>query len=81
MRRSGSAALDLCYLAAGRLDGYWVLTLAPWDAAAGVLLVEEAGGCVTDLKGAPPRLHTESFVASNGRIQEHLLALLSGKTA
>lgn len=81
VRRSGSAALDLCYLAAGRLDGYWVLTLSPWDAAAGVLLVQEAGGCVTDLKGAPPHLHTEAFVASNGRIQEQLLTLLSGKTA
>jgi len=81
VRRSGSAALDLCYLAAGRLDGYWVLTLSPWDAAAGVLLVQEAGGCVTDLKGAPPHLHTESFVASNGLIQETLLVLLSGKTA
>ncbi len=81
VRRSGSAALDLCYLAAGRLDGYWVLTLAPWDAAAGVLLVQEAGGCVTDLDGTPPHLHTETFVASNGKIQDQLLALLSRKSA
>jgi myo-inositol-1(or 4)-monophosphatase len=80
VRRSGSAALDFCYLAAGRLDGYWVLKLAPWDAAAGVLMVQEAGGSVTDLNGTPPHLHTKAFVASNGRIQASLLALLSGKT-
>jgi myo-inositol-1(or 4)-monophosphatase len=80
VRRSGSAALDFCYLAAGRLDGYWVLELAPWDAAAGVLMVHEAGGLVTDLNGAPPHLHTKAFVASNGRIQESLLALLSEET-
>lgn len=78
VRRSGSAALDFCYLAAGRLDGYWVLKLAPWDAAAGVLMVEEAGGCVTDLQGQPTHLHSRAFVASNGRIHDSLLALLSG---
>ena len=80
VRRSGSAALDLCYVAAGRLDGYWVLTLAPWDTAAGVLMVREAGGCVTDLGGAPPDLNTEALLASNGKIQETLLKLLSGKS-
>jgi len=79
IRRSGSAALDLCYLAAGRLDGYWVLKLAPWDAAAGILIVEEAGGAVTDLRGAPTHLYTEDLVASNGRIQDSLLAILSGR--
>ena len=78
VRRSGSAALDFCYLAAGRLDGYWVLKLAPWDAAAGVLMVEEAGGLVTDLQGGPTHLHTKAFVASNGRLHESLLRLLSG---
>lgn len=80
VRRSGSAALDFCYLAAGRLDGYWVLKLAPWDAAAGVLIVKEAGGCVTGLDGGPTHLHTEAFVASNGKIQEQLLSLLAGRT-
>ena len=80
VRRSGSAALDLCYVAAGRLDGYWILKLAPWDTAAGVLMVEEAGGCVTGLHGGPTHLRTKALVASNGRIQESLLALLSGKT-
>jgi len=81
VRRSGSAALDLCYLAAGRLDGYWVLTLCPWDQAAGILMVEEAGGRVTDPGGKPTHLHSQALVASNGRIQEQLLALLSGKSA
>ena len=81
VRRSGSAALDLCYLAAGRLDGYWVLTLSPWDAAAGVLIVEEAGGCVTDPRGKPTNLRTKAFVGSNGRIQDQLLRLLYGKPA
>ncbi len=81
VRRSGSAALDLCYLAAGRLDGYWVLTLSPWDAAAGVLMIQEAGGAVTDLEGKPPRLSTQAFVASNGKIQEQLLSLLSPRKA
>jgi myo-inositol-1(or 4)-monophosphatase len=80
VRRSGSAALDLCYVAAGRLDGYWILKLAPWDTAAGVLLVEEAGGCVTGLYGGPTHLYTKALVASNGRIQESLLTLLSGHT-
>jgi len=80
VRRSGSAALDLCYVAAGRLDGYWILKLAPWDTAAGIILVEEAGGCVTSLHGGPTHLHTKALVASNGRIQESLLALLSPKT-
>jgi len=80
VRRSGSAALDLCYVAAGRLDGYWILKLAPWDTAAGVLMVEEAGGCVTGLHGGPTHLYTKALVASNGRIQESLLTLLSGRT-
>ena len=51
MRRLGSAALDLCYIASGRLDGYWEQNLQPWDLAAGALIVEEAGGIVTSLKG------------------------------
>ncbi|MBM3153155.1 MAG: inositol monophosphatase [Chloroflexi bacterium] len=53
VRRLGSAALDLCYVAAGRLDGYWELTLNPWDVAAGGLITTEAGGLVTDLEGKP----------------------------
>ena len=53
VRRLGSAALDLCYVAAGRLDGFWEQSLHPWDIAAGALIVQEAGGRVTDLRGGP----------------------------
>ena len=76
IRRCGSAALDLCYLASGRLDGYWVVQLALWDAAAGILLVEEAGGCVTDLHGQAPSLPVGGLVGSNGRIHQELFAIL-----
>jgi len=76
VRRSGSAALDLCYLASGRLDGYWILRLAPWDVAAGILMVEEAGGTVTDLKGGKNKSGPEGLVASNGKIQQTLQRLL-----
>jgi myo-inositol-1(or 4)-monophosphatase len=76
IRRDGSAALDLCYVAAGRLDGFWELKLHPWDVAAGLLLVEEAGGRVSDYRGgAAPRSGRE-VVASNGAIHEALLARL-----
>ena len=65
VRRPGSAALDLCDVACGRFEGFWELTLAPWDVAAGILLVREAGGTVTDLAGAPARVaHTEICAAS-----------------
>ena len=53
MRRTGSAAIDLCYIACGRFDGFWELKLNPWDTAAGKLMVEEAGGKVTNYKGQP----------------------------
>jgi len=76
IRRSGCAALDLCYLASGRLDGYWAVKLAPWDAAAGVLLVQEAGGRVTDRKGGRNTQGPQGLVASNRRIHGKLMALL-----
>jgi len=72
VRRLGSAALDLAYLAAGRLDGFWELFLSPWDVAAGSLLVEEAGGVVTDIAGGDDYLFGYNIVASNGRIHEEL---------
>jgi myo-inositol-1(or 4)-monophosphatase len=72
----GSAALDLAAVAAGRLDGYWEFKLKPWDLAAGVMLVAEAGGCVTDPQSAAPDLWTGSVVASNGHIHDELLARL-----
>jgi myo-inositol-1(or 4)-monophosphatase len=77
VRRPGSAALDLCYVAAGRFDGFWELRLNPWDVAAGTLLVLEAGGTVTDLKGHPYRLFTPQIVASNARIHEEMLQVLA----
>jgi myo-inositol-1(or 4)-monophosphatase len=68
IRRAGSAALDLAYVAAGRFDGFWELKLMPWDTAAGSLMVTEAGGRVTDLGGADFRLKSPHVLASNGKI-------------
>jgi myo-inositol-1(or 4)-monophosphatase len=76
VRRMGSAVIYFAYIAAGRIDGYWELRLGPWDVAAGALLVEEAGGRVTDLDGAPLDLDTPRVVASNGRIHEDMLRVL-----
>lgn len=76
VRRDGAAALDLCYVAAGRFDGFWEMKLHPWDVAAGLLIVEEAGGKTSDMRGGPtPRSGIET-VASNGHIHETLIELL-----
>jgi myo-inositol-1(or 4)-monophosphatase len=75
VRRAGSAALDLAYVAAGRLDGYWEFNLNPWDTAAGILLVEEAGGRATDFSGGPFRLDSREILASNGLIHAELVGL------
>jgi myo-inositol-1(or 4)-monophosphatase len=72
VRRAGSAALDLAYVAAGRLDGFWEFNLNPWDTAAGILLVEEAGGRVTDFAGNHFRLDSREILASNGLIHAEL---------
>jgi len=77
IRRMGSAALDLAYLAAGRFDAFWELRLKPWDTAAGWILIEEAGGIVTDLQGEAYCLDSAAIAASNGRIHEELLGALS----
>ncbi len=77
VRRAGSAALDLAYVAAGRFDGFWELKLMPWDMAAGVLLVEEAGGVVTDLHSAPLDLLSPHILASNGLIHDEMSRLLA----
>jgi myo-inositol-1(or 4)-monophosphatase len=77
VRRAGSAALDLAYVAAGRLEGFWEFNLNPWDTAAGILLVEEAGGRVTDFKGRHFRIDSHEILASNGDIHEELLALFA----
>jgi myo-inositol-1(or 4)-monophosphatase len=74
VRRAGSAALDLAYVAAGRLDGFWEFNLNPWDTAAGILLVEEAGGQVTDFSGRHFRLDSREILASNGLIHAELLS-------
>jgi myo-inositol-1(or 4)-monophosphatase len=74
VRRAGSAALDLCNVASGRFDGFWEFNLNPWDTAAGVLIVEEAGGKVTRFDGSPFELNSRETVASNGLLHEALLA-------
>jgi myo-inositol-1(or 4)-monophosphatase len=76
VRRAGSAALDLADVAAGRLDAFWELTLAPWDVAAGVVLVREAGGVVTTLDGSEDVLHHGPIVAGNPALHAWLLQLL-----
>ena len=76
LRRTGSAALDLCYVAAGRFDGFWEVKLSPWDTAAGVVILCEAGGRVTDFHGNPHSIYQPELVASNGRIHEAMLAVL-----
>ncbi len=76
VRRLGSAALDLAYVAAGRLDGFWEERLHPWDMAAGVLLVEEAGGRVTDMDGGPLDLFAGHVVATNGPLHDPMLSVI-----
>ena len=78
VRRLGSAALDLCYVAAGRFDGFWEKGLHPWDLSAGCLLVEEAGGRVSRLDGTPFDTQCGQIVASNGRIHEAMTAVIAG---
>jgi myo-inositol-1(or 4)-monophosphatase len=73
VRRAGSAALDLCNVASGRYDGFWEFNLNPWDTAAGVLIVEEAGGKVTRFDGSPFELNSRETMASNGLLHEALV--------
>lgn len=76
VRRLGSAAIDLCYVAAGRLDGFWERGLKPWDVAAGALLVSEAGGQVTNMSGEPFTSRGEEVVASNARLHPAMLEVI-----
>lgn len=76
VRRIGSAVLDLAWLASGRFDGHWELSLGPWDVAAGSLFVEEAGGRITNLTGGALDIDAPSVVASNGQIHDAMLAVL-----
>jgi myo-inositol-1(or 4)-monophosphatase len=77
LRRTGSAALDLCYVAAGRFDGFWEVRLSPWDMAAGSVIAREAGGRLTDFSGNNLSIYGQELVASNGRIHEAMLAVLN----
>ena len=77
VRRAGSAALDLAYVACGRLDAFWEFNLNPWDTAAGFLLVEEAGGMVTGFDGAYRRLDSREVLASNQHIHHEMLGFFA----
>jgi len=77
VRRAGAAALDLAYVAAGRLDGFWETGLAPWDMAAGALLIQEAGGLVADLEGESDYLEPGRIVAGSPKIFAQLLRTIT----
>ncbi|MFQ6081752.1 MAG: inositol monophosphatase family protein [Candidatus Aminicenantia bacterium] len=76
IRRCGSAALDLCYVACGRFDGFWELKLFPWDLAAGILIVEEAGGRISDFRDKEVNIYAKEIVASNGLIHQQMIEVL-----
>src|SRR5882672_4086433 len=76
VRRTGSAALDLAYLACGRLDAFWEFGLKPWDMAAGTLLVREAGGAISDMRGGPHNLNaSQDLLADNRALHESVVTL------
>lgn len=79
VRRPGSAAIDLCYTAMGRFEGFWELKLHPWDVAAGLLIMEEAGGKVTKLDGTPLSVYDRQILASNGLVHDQMVAILKKK--
>ena len=76
IRRLGSAAIDFCYLARGVFDGFWEVQLHPWDVCAGKLIVEEAGGLVTDFKGNKIDIYSEKFLATNGHIHNQIIEIM-----
>ncbi len=77
VRRLGSAALDLSYVAAGRFDGFWEVSLNPWDMAAGALFIQEAGGKISDMRGNPLSIYQKTVLASNGTIHDAMLAVVN----
>jgi myo-inositol-1(or 4)-monophosphatase len=79
IRQLGSAALDLCYVACGRFDGFWEQNLSPWDTAAGSLIAHEAGAKITNFSNQPYNLDEKEILASNGHIHEELISLLRAK--
>jgi myo-inositol-1(or 4)-monophosphatase len=76
VRRTGSAALDLCYVSAGRFDGFWEVKLSPWDMAGGVVILREARGRVTDFHGHAHSIDQPELVASNGLIHDEMLDVI-----
>jgi myo-inositol-1(or 4)-monophosphatase len=78
VRRGGAAALDMCYIALGRVDGFWEMDLHPWDTAAGLVILEEAGGRVTNFSGGRFSVYGKEIVASNGKIHEEMVGVLGG---
>jgi myo-inositol-1(or 4)-monophosphatase len=77
IRRLGSAALDLAYVACGRFDGFYEYSLSPWDVAAGALIVKQAGGSVTDFKGGTDYLYGKQIIASNGNLQNEMIEIIN----
>jgi myo-inositol-1(or 4)-monophosphatase len=77
VRRLGSAAIDFCYLASGVFDGFWEVHLHPWDICAGKLIVEEAGGLVTDFHGGKTHIYTKRILSTNGKIHEQLIKVMN----
>jgi myo-inositol-1(or 4)-monophosphatase len=77
IRQTGSAALNLCYIAAGRLEGYWERGISPWDVSAGAVIVTEAGGMVTDMRGGTFHSDDRQILASNGRLHRDLLDIIT----
>jgi myo-inositol-1(or 4)-monophosphatase len=80
VRRLGAAAVDLCHVGLGNADAYWEYSLSPWDCAAGVLMVQEAGGMVTTMDGRPFTVWERSILASNGALHGELLAVMKAPT-
>lgn len=78
VRRLGSAAIDLCWVAAGRFDGFWEFNLSPWDTAAGEIIVKEAGGTITDFENKPFSCYQKQVLATNGKIHADLLTEITG---
>lgn len=76
VRRDGVAAIDLCYVAMGRYEGFWELNLFPWDVAAGVIILREAGGQATDFSGNPFQVYFKELLASNGKVHQEMLKIL-----
>jgi myo-inositol-1(or 4)-monophosphatase len=76
IRRTGAASLDLCYLAMGRVDGFWEIKLSPWDTAAGSLIIKEGGGIITDFFGSKFNIYKNNILASNGRIHSEMLKIV-----